>query len=42
MPKIPEKIMKEMIANPNETKADSFYFVEDSLIMHKKSEYDFS
>ncbi len=34
--------MKEMIANPFETRSDSFYFVENKLIMHTKAEYDFS
>ena len=27
MPKIPKKIMEQMIANPYKTKSDSFYFV---------------
>jgi hypothetical protein len=42
MPKIPKKIQQEMIANPFGTKSDSFYFVENKLIMHTKAEYDFS
>ena len=42
MPKLPKKLMDEMIKNPYKTKSDSFYFVGDSLIMHTKSEYDFS
>ena len=42
MPKIPKEIMEEMIANPFETRSDSFYFVENKLIMHTKAEYDFS
>ena len=42
MPKIPKKIVKEMIAHPYETKSDSFYFVQNKLIMHTKAEYDFS
>lgn len=28
-----------MIASPYETKSDSFYFVDDELIMHKKASY---
>ena len=28
-----------MIENPYETKSDSFYFVDDKLVMHHKSEY---
>lgn len=28
-----------MIENPYETKSDSFYFVNDKLIMHNKASY---
>jgi hypothetical protein len=31
-----------MIDHPFETKSDSFYFVQDKLIMHNKAEYDYS
>jgi len=31
-----------MIQNPFETKSDSFYFVEDRLIMHNKAEYAYN
>lgn len=31
-----------MIQNPFETKSDSFYFVEDKLIMHNKAEYAYN
>lgn len=34
--------VKEMIQNPFETKSDSFYFVEDRLIMHNKAEYAYN
>lgn len=30
-----------MIANPHETKSDSFYFVDDELIMHNKASYKY-
>jgi len=30
-----------MIESPNETKSDSFYFVDNQLIMHKKAVYAF-
>lgn len=33
---------REMIANPNVTKSDSFYFVEDKLVMHNKAEYSYN
>ena len=42
MPKLPPKLMRQMIKNPYKTKSDSFYFVQDKLIMHTKAEYDFS
>ena len=28
-----------MIGHPFETQSDSFYFVDDELIMHNKAEY---
>lgn len=28
-----------MINNPFETRSDSFYFVDDRLIMHNKADY---
>jgi hypothetical protein len=34
-------LVKEMIEYPNETKSDSFYFVDNQLIMHKKAVYAF-
>ena len=30
------------LANPYETKSDSFYFVNDKLIMHNKAEYRYT
>jgi len=41
MPEIDSKQMKEMIEQPYETKSDSFYFVDNQLIMHKKATYAF-
>ena len=29
----------DMVAHPYETRSDSFYFVEDRLIMHNKADY---
>lgn len=34
--------VNEMIANPFETRSDSFYFVDDSLIMHNKADYAYN
>lgn len=42
MPSIPEHTKAEMIEAPWETKSDSFYFVENRLIMHNKAEYNYS
>jgi len=41
MPEFDSKQIKEMIEHPNETKSDSFYFVDNQLIMHKKAAYAF-
>ena len=30
-----------MIANPFETKSDSFYFVDNKLVMHNKASYKY-
>ncbi|OMJ95446.1 hypothetical protein SteCoe_1213 [Stentor coeruleus] len=42
MPSLPENLKADMIAAPWETKSDSFYFVENKLIMHNKAEYNYS
>ncbi len=42
IPEIEEKIKNEMIAAPWETKSDSFYFVDNKLIMHHKAFYNYS
>jgi hypothetical protein len=41
MPEMDSKQIKEMIEHPHETKSDSFYFVDNQLIMHKKATYAF-
>eukprot|EP00033_Pygsuia_biforma_P002741 GCRY01003025.1.p1 GENE.GCRY01003025.1~~GCRY01003025.1.p1 ORF type:complete len:184 (+),score=19.67 GCRY01003025.1:383-934(+) len=41
MPKLSKSLRQDMIANPGETKADSFYFIEDKLIMHHKASFSF-
>lgn len=35
-------VVNEMIANPFETRSDSFYFVDDCLIMHNKADYAYN
>lgn len=42
VPELDPKMKADIIANPWETKSDSFYFVEDKLIMHNKALYDYS
>ena len=42
LPSLSESLKSEMIAQPWETKSDSFYFVENKLIMHNKAEYNYS
>jgi hypothetical protein len=42
IPELDEKIKIEMIQSPWETRSDSFYFVDNRLIMHHKAEYNYS
>eukprot|EP00727_Mastigamoeba_balamuthi_P010630 m51a1_g619 hypothetical protein (278) ;mRNA; r:109121-110172 len=42
LPKLSDAEKKEIIANPYMTKSDSFYFVEDQLVMHNKAEYAYT
>mmetsp|Transcript_15525 Transcript_15525/g.16275 ORF Transcript_15525/g.16275 Transcript_15525/m.16275 type:complete len:258 (-) Transcript_15525:377-1150(-) len=39
VPPLSEELISDMIANPYETQSDSFYFVDNSLIMHNKASY---
>jgi len=41
-PELRNAEMKEMIESPYETKSDSFYFVDDILIMHNKADYSYN
>ena len=34
--------VRDMIASPYETRSDSFYFVDDSLVMHNKADYAYN
>ena len=31
-----------MVAHPYETRSDSFYFVDDRLVMHNKADYAYN
>ncbi len=42
MPELDERLRGEITASPYETISDTFYFVENSLIIHKKAMYNFS
>ena len=39
MPPLSDELISEMIDHPWETKSDTFYFVEDRIIMHNKASY---
>jgi GMP-PDE, delta subunit len=39
---VPHFPVKDMIANPGKTVSDSFYFVEDELIMQTKAFYSYT
>ncbi|KAI2651077.1 hypothetical protein H4Q32_019087 [Labeo rohita] len=34
--------LREMILHPYETQSDSFYFVDNKLVMHNKADYSYS
>ncbi|XP_058979039.1 protein unc-119 homolog isoform X1 [Musca domestica] len=38
-PNLPPDLVAEMISNPFETRSDSFYFVDNRLVMHNKADY---
>ena len=40
-PRLGEDTIKAMIEAPYDTRSDSFYFVDDVLIMHNKADYSF-
>ncbi|CAG0905415.1 unnamed protein product [Cyprideis torosa] len=40
-PRLSEDTIKSMINSPYETRSDSFYFVDEKLIMHNKADYAF-
>ncbi|KAI9090942.1 centriole proteome protein [Phlyctochytrium arcticum] len=41
LPKLDDKQIKDMIDSPGETLSDSFYFVDDELVMHNKASYTY-
>ncbi|KAL4223096.1 hypothetical protein ACF0H5_016571 [Mactra antiquata] len=41
-PQLDQDEIREMIDSPYETRSDSYYFVEDRLIMHNKADYAYN
>ncbi|XP_061460997.1 protein unc-119 homolog A [Rhineura floridana] len=41
-PQLSEDLIQEMILHPYETQSDSFYFVNNKLVMHNKADYSYS
>uniref|UniRef100_A0A8C6US52 Unc-119 homolog 1 n=1 Tax=Neogobius melanostomus TaxID=47308 RepID=A0A8C6US52_9GOBI len=41
-PQLPEDLIRQMVERPYETKSDSFYFVDNKLIMHNKADYAYN
>ncbi|KAH9492172.1 hypothetical protein Btru_026485 [Bulinus truncatus] len=41
-PKLSDETIQDMVRHPYETRSDSFYFVEDRLIMHNKADYAYN
>lgn len=41
-PTLSESTIQDMIASPFETRSDTFYFVENKLIMHNKADYAYN
>ncbi|KAI8848228.1 Unc119b [Chytridium lagenaria] len=41
MPNLDPALINEIVASPGKTQSDSFYFVDDKLIMHNKAFYTY-
>lgn len=41
MPPLSDELIADMINHPWDTKSDTFYFVEDRIIMHNKASYSY-
>eukprot|EP00760_Papus_ankaliazontas_P025347 PhM_4_TR2656/c0_g1_i1/m.23841 len=41
MPEMTREELMDMVASPFESRSDSFYFVNDELVMHNKAEYSY-
>ncbi|CAK6950413.1 protein unc-119 homolog B [Scomber scombrus] len=41
-PQLPDDLIRQMVEHPYETRSDSFYFVDNKLIMHNKADYAYN
>jgi hypothetical protein len=41
MPPLDDDLVADMVAHPYETQSDSFYFVDNTLVMHNKASYKY-
>ena len=41
LPELSDEEKQDMIDNPWETKSDTFFFVNDQLIIHNRAEYNY-
>ncbi|KAG5673053.1 hypothetical protein PVAND_003130 [Polypedilum vanderplanki] len=41
-PTLPQDLIDQMIACPFETRSDSFYFVDNQLVLHNKADYSYN
>ncbi|XP_019736010.1 protein unc-119 homolog B-like isoform X2 [Hippocampus comes] len=41
-PQLSESLVRQMVDSPYETRSDSFYFVENRLVMHNKADYAYN
>ncbi|XP_029960188.1 protein unc-119 homolog B [Salarias fasciatus] len=41
-PQLPDDLIRQMVDHPYETRSDSFYFVDNKLIMHNKADYAYN
>ncbi|XP_039627631.1 protein unc-119 homolog B [Polypterus senegalus] len=41
-PQLPEDLIHQMVEHPYETRSDSFYFVDNKLVMHNKADYAYN
>ena len=41
LPELDEDTKQEMLENPGEAKSDSYFFIENQLIMHQRCRYNY-